>query len=286
MKNNVWKTGTAALLLLAGTAAAVEFDMDGAEPGRWTMDLDAAKRLAAEKKLPIMLDFSGSDWCGWCRIMEENVFTQPEWKSYAEENLVMVFLDFPRDKSLVPEKYIERNDALKGEYGIRGYPTFVVLDSDGTTELGRLGSGRDKTPASFQAELEALFRLRPSVMAEYADALTPGDRTVYLNLVDQLAGQKQALKESKEAEAKVRNSVRTIEGDIRKTEQAMRDFRVAQLDEDERRQFDELQAQLDAARQKLKEWIEADPEKSEENMEKYKAMQADIESIQSRLSQY
>ena len=287
MKNKHWKTGAAALLLfLAGTATAVEFDIDGAVPGRWTMDLEAARQLAAEKQLPMLLDFSGSDWCGWCKVMEENVFTKPEWQSYAAENLVMVFIDFPKDKSLVPEKYIERNDTLKSEYGIRGYPTFVVLDSDGTTELGRLGSGRDKTPQSFQSELEALFRLRPSVMAGYADSLSPEKRATYLGLIDQLTDRKQQLKQAEQTVEEARKEVRAMELGIRKTEEQIRDFRVAQLDGDARQEFEALQEQLKRARDGLAEWIKTDPEKNEENMEKYKEMQAEIQALEARIAGY
>ena len=120
------------------------------------MDLEAAKKLAAEKQLPILLNFTGSDWCYWCKLMEKNVFTQPAWKAYAKDSIIMVLIDFPRDKTAVPEKYKERNDALKNQYGISGYPTFVLLKPDGTNEQGRLKAGRNKTPASFVKELEAL----------------------------------------------------------------------------------------------------------------------------------
>jgi thiol-disulfide isomerase/thioredoxin len=287
MKSTGWIAGAAMLLAcLPGAAAEVEFDIDGAAPGRWTMDLDAAKKLAAEKQLPILLDFSGSDWCGWCRIMEENVFTQPAWKTYAQENLVMVFIDFPKDKSRVPDKYTERNNALKNTYAIEGYPTFVVLDSDGETELGRLGSGRSKTPESFQAELEALFRFRPAELALYTESLTTEAAQAYRALINDLTGQKQALKEGEKAVAEAQNKVSELQKDIRKTEQDMMDFRVAQLSDEKRSEFEQLQADLAEARKKLTEWINTDPEKSDENMEKYKAMQSEIQALEQKIAQY
>ncbi|MDF7824400.1 thioredoxin family protein [Pontiellaceae bacterium B12227] len=133
-----------------------DFDIDGAKVGRWTMDMEAAKKLAAEKQLPILLNFTGSDWCGWCKLMEKNVFTQPDWKAYAKDSIIMVLIDFPRNKTAVPEKYTKRNDQLKKQYGINGYPTFVLLNSDSSSELGRLKAGRNKTPASFIEEVKAL----------------------------------------------------------------------------------------------------------------------------------
>jgi protein disulfide-isomerase len=134
-----------------------DFDIAGAAAGRWTMDLEAAKKLAAAKQLPILLNFTGSDWCHWCKLMEKNVFTQPDWKVYAKDNIIMVLIDFPRDKTMVPEQYKVRNDALKEQYKISGYPTFVLLKPDGTTELARLKAGRDKTPSSFIEEVKALL---------------------------------------------------------------------------------------------------------------------------------
>ena len=117
------------------------------------MDVEAAKKWAAEKQLPILLNFTGSDWCGWCKLMEKNVFTKPDWKSYAGEHIVMVLIDFPRDQTAVPEKYKARNKSLKDQYGISGYPTFVLLAPDGTTEVARLKAGRNKTPESFIKEI-------------------------------------------------------------------------------------------------------------------------------------
>lgn len=287
MKRTTWITGAALLLgLVSGSAAEVAFDVDGAVPGKWTMDLDAATKLAGEKQLPILVDFSGSDWCGWCKVMEENVFTQPEWTTYATSNLVMVLIDFPNDKSLVPEKYVERNEALKNEYGVRGYPTFVVLDSDGSTELGRLGSGREKTPESFRTELEALFRFRPAAVAKYLESLNPEDRKSYQALIDGLAEQKRALKESEKAAAEARNTIGKLTQEIEETEEKMLEFRVAQRGEDELRQFRQLQAQLEESRQKLNDWMGSKPERNEESMKKYQAMQSEIQEIENKISEY
>ena len=270
------------LTLTANSLASVEFDVDGATPGKWTMDLDAAKELAAEKQLPILLDFSGSDWCGWCKVMEENVFTKPEWKAYAQENLVMVFIDFPNDKSLVPEKYVKRNDGLKNEYGVRGYPSFVVLDDDGKTELGRLGSGREKTPESFQAELKNLFRFRPAEIEIFIAKLSPENQETYRGLLDELTAKKAALKNGEKAVTEARNKLKELNKSTEELTEKILEFRVTQLSEDERKEFEALKSQLAEAQQKLTDWIKTDPEKSEENMEKFKTMQAEIQELGKR----
>jgi thioredoxin-related protein len=134
------------------------------------MDFDAAKKIAEEKKLPLMLNFTGSDWCGWCKLMDKNVFAEDDWKKYASENVLLVTLDFPKDKSIVPEKYVDRNTKLKEKFGVRGYPTYLILDSDGETKIGQLGAGKDKTPESFIAEFKAAVRLSPSNIEAFVKA--------------------------------------------------------------------------------------------------------------------
>ncbi len=167
---------------------ASDVRIDGAEVGEWTMDYDAALELAAEKDLPILLNFTGSDWCIWCKRMDAQVFAQDAWKGYASENVVLVTLDFPRNKSIVPEVLQKRNDQLKQQYGIQGYPTYVVLESDGKTRLGQLGAGTDKTAESFIQEFEGLMKMSASYLA----ALTKKDPT-------KAAAMKEAIKELKAA---------------------------------------------------------------------------------------
>ena len=144
--------------------------IDGAEAGVWTMDFDAARKVAAEKKLPMILNFTGSDWCGWCKLMDKEVFAKEDWKKFAADNTMLVTLDFPKDKSIVPEKYVERNTKLKEEFGVGGYPTYVILDSDGKTKIGQLGAGKGKTPASFIDEFQGAVRMSPASVAAYIKA--------------------------------------------------------------------------------------------------------------------
>jgi len=168
--------------------------LEGAEIGVWTMDFDAASKLAAEKKVPMMLNFTGSDWCGWCKLMDKNVFAEAEWKKYAAENVVLVTLDFPKDKTIVPEKFVERNEKLQAKFGVRGFPTYVVLDSDGETKLGQLGAGRDKTPPSFVEEFKGVSRLSASNIAAYAKA-NPEKADAYKAAIAESRESKKALQE-------------------------------------------------------------------------------------------
>ncbi|MCP4378870.1 MAG: thioredoxin family protein [bacterium] len=104
----------------------------------WTEDVDKAMKYAAASKRPILLDFTGSDWCGWCIRLHKEIFVKAAFKAYADENLVLVELDFPHGKKQ-SAAVRKRNRALMQKYGVRGFPTIVILDSTGTKELGRTG---------------------------------------------------------------------------------------------------------------------------------------------------
>ncbi len=97
----------------------------------WETDFEAAKKIAAEKNLPILADFSGSDWCGWCIKLDKEVFSKDVWKAYAKDNVVMFLADFPR-ASGQSDALKEQNKALSEKYGIRGFPTVLLLKADGT----------------------------------------------------------------------------------------------------------------------------------------------------------
>jgi len=145
------------LLCLSLPLMAQQPQRDGATIGRWTQDFDAAKKLAKEKELPILINFTGSDWCGWCIHMDKQVFNTKAWRDYSRTNLVLAYIDFPRNKSLVPPKFVERNQELKSTHKVSGYPTYILLASDGETVLGRLGAAREITPEIFISRVKALI---------------------------------------------------------------------------------------------------------------------------------
>ena len=120
----------------------------------WTEDLDLAMKYAARTKRPIVLDFTGSDWCGWCIRLHDEVFSKKAFKDYADKNLVLVTIDFPRSKKL-PAEIKQRNSKLSQKYGVRGFPTIVILDSTGKKELGRTGYVRGG-PAPFIAGVKKI----------------------------------------------------------------------------------------------------------------------------------
>jgi protein disulfide-isomerase len=103
----------------------------------WLTDFEAAKKEAAARNVPILADFSGSDWCGWCIKLDNEVFSKDEFKAYAKENLVLFLADFPSRKPQSDEVKAQ-NEKLSSRYGIRGFPTVLLLDAEGN-ELERTG---------------------------------------------------------------------------------------------------------------------------------------------------
>lgn len=103
----------------------------------WLIDYNQALAQAKDRNLPVLINFSGSDWCGWCIKLMDEVFSKPEFMSYAKDNLVLLNLDFPR-KTKLPADQAKANEELAGKYGIQGFPTVILLDANGT-QIGQTG---------------------------------------------------------------------------------------------------------------------------------------------------
>jgi thioredoxin-related protein len=116
-------------LILSACALFASVTFSLAKTG-WDDDYEKSLAKAKEDQKMVLLDFTGSDWCGYCIKLDEEVFSTSAFKRFAKENLILVELDYPRGKNL-PKKTKEQNDGLKSKYGIRGYPTIILLDSEG-----------------------------------------------------------------------------------------------------------------------------------------------------------
>ena len=124
-----------------------------AESG-WLTDYKKAQQEAKAGNKFLLLDFTGSDWCGWCKKFDREVLLQPQFKDYARDNLVVVELDFPRAKEQSSELR-KQNRELAQQYEIVGFPTIVVLSADGQ-KLWRYDGYFADGPAAFIAQLQKL----------------------------------------------------------------------------------------------------------------------------------
>lgn len=96
----------------------------------WVTDFEAAKAEAEKSGKDLLVDFTGSDWCGWCVKLNKEVFQHDEFKNGVKDTFVLVELDFPRKKEIDPELK-KQNKALAEEYAVRGYPTILLCDASG-----------------------------------------------------------------------------------------------------------------------------------------------------------
>ena len=126
-------------------------------PKGWTEDFEAAKQQAAKEGKLILMDFSGSDWCGWCKKMDEDVFTKDRFVREASKKFVLVSVDSPRDKSILSALARKQNKALAETYDVRGYPTVVIVDPDGK-EVKRHSGYRVGGPNGYLKYLRELTR--------------------------------------------------------------------------------------------------------------------------------
>lgn len=108
----------------------------------WYTDVAKATEVSQAQNKPLMLFFTGSDWCGWCKRLQSEVFFTTEFKDWAKKNVVAVELDFPRGKTLAPE-VATQNQNLQQMFGVRGYPTVWFVKStlkDKQISFEKLGS--------------------------------------------------------------------------------------------------------------------------------------------------
>ena len=184
-------------LITAVSLLASSFSFAGGEG--WTSDFAAAKAQAAKEGKDLLIDFTGSDWCGWCIKLNEEVFQHDPFKKGVADKFVLVELDYPRDKSKLDEKTIKQNDELKSTYEPRGFPTILLTDASGKpyaqtgyqkggpeayvkhldelrakkTDLKKSFEAADKLEgvAKAKALVEALGTLQPQHHKHYSDTI-------------------------------------------------------------------------------------------------------------------
>lgn len=117
----------------------------------WLTNYDEAVSQAKAQNKPILVDFTGSDWCGWCIKLDKEIFSKAEFESWAAKKVVLLKLDFPRKAGQsAAEK--AANAKLSEKYGVQGFPTILVIDATGK-ELGRTGY-KKMSPTEYTKHLE------------------------------------------------------------------------------------------------------------------------------------
>lgn len=149
----------------------------------WTSDYAGAKKQAAESKKDLLIDFTGSDWCGWCIKLNDEVFKKDAFKEGVKDTFVLVELDFPKDESKLTEAVKAQNKELGEKYAVQGYPSIVLTDAEGrpyastgyeeggpekyVEHLNELRKGKAKRDEAFAAaeKLEGVAKAKALVTA-------------------------------------------------------------------------------------------------------------------------
>ena len=122
----------------------------------WGEDYQQAQAESKKSGKPILADFTGSDWCGYCIALKKEVFDTPAFKEWAAKNVILLELDFPRRKTQAAE-IKQQNEKLSQQFNIEGFPTILILDATGKKigELGYQEGGPDKWIAEFKRQFLA-----------------------------------------------------------------------------------------------------------------------------------
>jgi thioredoxin-related protein len=124
----------------------------------WLTDLDEGIKVAKAEKKAILVDFTGSDWCGWCIRLKKEVFDQKEFAAVTKD-FVLVELDYPQKKKQSAEEKA-KNKALAEKFSIEGFPTVMLLDSNGEP-FAQTGY-QDGGPVKYLAHLKELLKANTS----------------------------------------------------------------------------------------------------------------------------
>jgi thioredoxin-related protein len=142
----------------------------------WITDMEAAKTQASKEKKDLLLDFTGSDWCGWCIKLNEEVFSKEPFKAGTKDKFVLVEIDFPQKKEL-DAKLKEQHKGLQQQMKVQGYPTIILCDATGKpyAKTGYQPGGPEKYVKSLD-ELQAVRVKRDQAFADAGKATTDAEK--------------------------------------------------------------------------------------------------------------
>jgi thioredoxin-related protein len=136
----------------AALAVAIVLPTSARADSGWETDVKKAQEQAKSTNKLVFLDFTGSDWCGYCIRLNADILSKPAFKDYANKNLVLVEIDFPRAKPQTVDTR-KQNQELAEKYQIQGFPTIVVLNGAGQ-KVWQYEGYFPGGPDAFIAELE------------------------------------------------------------------------------------------------------------------------------------
>lgn len=138
----------------------------------WMTDIEAAKAKAAAENKAVLVDFTGSDWCGWCIRLRKQVLDTPAFETYAKDKFVLMEVDVPQNPKFDKELRA-RNEKLCEQYGVQGFPTIMVITPEGDAVGGFSGFLPNVTEAAkpLDAALATAALLRKAETQQGAEQL-------------------------------------------------------------------------------------------------------------------
>jgi thioredoxin-related protein len=118
----------------------------------WLTSLPDAQAQAKKENKLVFIDVTGSDWCVFCKELDQDVFQKPQFQDYAKTNLVLVQIDFPAGIKQPPELEAA-NQALTNRFAVEGFPTILALSPEGKV-LWKQAGYLDGGPRAMIAQLE------------------------------------------------------------------------------------------------------------------------------------
>jgi thiol-disulfide isomerase/thioredoxin len=179
----------------------------------WLTDLDSAKAQGVKENKPVLVDFTGSDWCPPCKALHKDVFESSEFAA-AASRYVLVELDFPRTKPQTPE-IKAKNREWQQKYAVNSFPTVLLLDAKSGDVFGRVGGFGGQTAKEYLAKLAA-YKNTPEGKAELAKEMKDtADRSAKSRVLGQKINEAIAAKDFKAAEAVLEEMFADVTGSRR-----------------------------------------------------------------------
>ena len=256
----------------------------------WFTDLDAARIAAGKGNYPILIVFVGSDWCPYCKVLDQTVLTTPDWRAYAKGRLVQVTIDVPRDRTRLPMNVMEKNENLVRKLGVLGFPTMIVLDADGTNQLGKFTMSRGMNTYGFMRSVGTALRNRPCEIKRIQELLGKEQAVQYTNLLAQVSdadGQFQSWlsknPQSTEENQKIFDGFNTQVGSLRaQIEDMEQNVAVRQLESTDAagvwpllqrsREYSRQLQTMEAARSDLEAWLLSRPATNSADRQTYQEL--------------
>lgn len=196
--------------------------LSAAEPV-WLTDLDAAKAQGVKENKPVLVDFTGSDWCPPCKSLHKVVFESPEFAA-AASRYVLVELDFPRTKPQSPELKA-KNREWQQKYAVNSFPTILLLDAKSGDVFGRVAGFGGQTAKDYLVKLDA-YKNTPEGKAALAKELkATSERSDRSRMLGQKINDAIAAKDFKAAEA----ALEEMFADVTGTRRAVLPFNKARI---------------------------------------------------------